>query len=99
MNDDMLREVSHIDKCFVAGLALVGSYVVVMADVISQLAGLHKPVCYNVTITQDAGSVYYMFNNIISNTPQTYILYELPFATAVTYVRPLSGVLSDMSNQ
>lgn len=44
MNDDMFREVSDIDKRFVAGLAFVGSYVVMMADVIGQLAGLHKPV-------------------------------------------------------
>lgn len=53
MNDDVFREVSDIDKRFVAGLAFVGSYVVMMADVIGQLAGLHKPACYNITITQD----------------------------------------------
>lgn len=50
MNDDMFGEVPDIDKRFVAGLALVGSYVVMMADVIGQLAGLHKPVRYNFTI-------------------------------------------------
>lgn len=52
MNDDMFREVSDIDERFVAGLAFVGSYVVMMADVIGQLAGLHKPVHYNITITR-----------------------------------------------
>lgn len=51
MNDDMFREIADIDKRFVAGLALVGSYVVMMTDMISQLAGLHKPV-NNKQITQ-----------------------------------------------
>lgn len=42
--DDVLRQVSHINKRFVACLALVWTDIVMMPDVIGQLTGLHKPV-------------------------------------------------------
>lgn len=40
----MLGEVAHVDEGLVADGALVGSDVVVVADVVSQLARLHEPV-------------------------------------------------------
>lgn len=43
VNDDVLRQVSHINKCLVAHLTLVRADVVVMANVIGQLTRLHKP--------------------------------------------------------
>lgn len=43
MNDDVLRQVSHIDKCLVAHVTLVWADVVMMPNVIGQLTGLHKP--------------------------------------------------------
>lgn len=43
VNDDVLRQVSHINKSLVAHLTFVRADVVVMADVIGQLTGLHKP--------------------------------------------------------
>lgn len=43
VNDDVLRQVSHINKCLVTHLTLVRADVVVMANVIGQLTRLHKP--------------------------------------------------------
>lgn len=37
VNDDVLRQVSHIDKCLIAHLTLVWADVVMMANVIGQL--------------------------------------------------------------
>lgn len=44
VNDNVLRQVSHINKCLVAHLTLVRPDIVVMPNVIGQLTGLHKPV-------------------------------------------------------
>lgn len=44
MNDNVLRQVSHINKCLVAHPTLVRPDIVVMPNVIGQLTGLHKPV-------------------------------------------------------
>lgn len=43
MNDNVLRQVSNINKCLVAHVTLVRPDIVVMTNVIGQLAGLHKP--------------------------------------------------------
>lgn len=43
VDNDVLGEVAHVDKGFVADSALVGPDVVVVADVVGQLAGLHEP--------------------------------------------------------
>lgn len=41
---DVFGEVPHVNKCLIAHLTFVWTNIVVMANVISQLTGLHKPV-------------------------------------------------------
>lgn len=43
VDDDVLRQVTHVDEGFVADAALVGPNVVVVPNVVGQLAGLNKP--------------------------------------------------------
>lgn len=43
VDDDVLGQVAHVDEGFVADGALVGPDVVVVTDVVGQLAGLDKP--------------------------------------------------------
>lgn len=42
MNDDVLRQVSHINKCLIAHVTLVWPDIVMMSNVIGQLTGLNK---------------------------------------------------------
>ncbi len=44
VNDNVFRQVSHINKCLVTHPTLVRPDIVVMPNVIGQLTGLHKPV-------------------------------------------------------
>lgn len=86
MNDDMFREVTNIDKRFVAGLAFVGSYVVVMADVIGQLAGLHKPACYNLKI--NTGSITIILLHGICLITSFLIVHRLIYCICISYLLP-----------
>lgn len=44
VNDNVLGQVSHVNKGFIAHLTFVRPYVVVVTNVIGQLTGLHKPI-------------------------------------------------------
>ena len=44
MDDDVLGQVSHVDKCLIAHITLVWTDVVMVTNVIGQLAGLDEPV-------------------------------------------------------
>lgn len=47
MNDNVLGQVSHVNKGFIAHLTFVWPDVVVVTNVIGQLTGLHKPARIN----------------------------------------------------
>lgn len=43
VDNDVFGEIAHVDEGFVADGAFVGSDVIVVADVVGQLARLHEP--------------------------------------------------------
>lgn len=93
MNDNVLGQVSHVNKGLVAHLTFVRPHIVVVTDVIGQLTGLHKPARF-----------YHMVSKGFSKgvtviQMKTYFVILRPFAAAIAHERFFPSVLADVSNQ